>query len=377
MALVLQRAAVAASYVFYRGIARPIAFCFDSERVHDAATRFGAWLGEQPLGRRCLEAGFAVRDARLEQSIAGLVLPTPVGLAAGFDYEAQLPNVLAGLGFGFGTVGTVTRSPYEGNAAPRLGRLVQSQSLLVNKGLKSSGAANVIAQLRHAQPSVPIGLSIGPTNSSSITTPAAAIEDIVATFCLAEEDPPCAYYELNISCPNLQHDVDFYTPSSLAQLLAATDALHLKRPLFVKMPIHLTNDETMALLQTIAQSHAVGVILGNLQKDRSHPTLVPSEVAKYPKGFFSGRPTRVRSTELIAMTYRTFGERLVIIGCGGVFSADDAWEKIASGASALQLITGMVFEGPQLPASISLGLLKRMKAKGFGHIREVVGHAVR
>ena len=370
-----KRLIITGLHIGYRVLYRPIVFRFDSEFVHDRVTGLGERLGKHTRSRRLVAKLLTIDDPALKQHIIGLPLQNPIGLSAGFDYRAILPNILGEVGFGFGTVGTVTNNYYIGNPPPRLGRLVRSKSLMVNKGLKSEGIDTVLKRLEKTSPKVPLGISIGPTNSDQIMNHEQAIKDIVAAFQKAKaSSAPLSYYEINISCPNLKHDVSFYDKGSLGELLQALSVLKLAHPLFIKMPISLEDDRIIDLLDEAASSQVVaGVILGNLQKDRHHPLLVPREVAKYPQGNFSGRPTRQRSTELIRLAYRHYGKRLVIIGCGGVFNASDAWEKIISGASLIQLITGMIFEGPQLPSAINLGLIKLLKKNGFANIREAVG----
>ena len=252
---------------------------------------------------------------------------------------------------------------------------VKSQSLLVNKGLKNSGIKAILPRLKNLPPHFPVGLSIGKTNLPTIASLEEAIADITAAFRLAENTViQIAYYELNISCPNLLgNTVDFYAPERLAELLWALDALKLSRPWFVKMPLNFSDAEQRALLRTISESQAHGVIYGNLQKDRSHPALDQAEVAKYPVGNFSGKPTAERSNQLIRLAYREFGSRLIIIGCGGVFSAEDAYRKIKLGASLVQLATGLVYRGPQLPGQINLGLIKLLQKDGYQNIAEAIG----
>jgi dihydroorotate dehydrogenase subfamily 2 len=369
------RAAVLALCRFsYQRFAKPVFFRFDAERVHEGVVAFGAALGRCRLVRALGRALLSVHDPVLRQEIAGIRFENPIGLAAGFDYEARLPRVLPAIGFGFGTVGTLTSRPYAGNAAPRLGRLIRSRSLLVNKGFKNLGVATTLARLGDKPCALPIGVSIGVTNSPDITTQEAAIADIVAGFtAAARADAPMTHYELNISCPNLHTPVDFYAPARLDALLRALDALHLAKPVFVKMPIHLADRETRALLDVIAAHAVAGIIFGNLQKDRTDPSFVPGEITAAPPGNFSGKPTERRSNELIALAYRTYGKQLVIIGCGGVFSAEDAYEKIRRGASLVELITGLIFEGPQVIAEINRGLIALLKRDGFPTLAAAVG----
>lgn len=181
-----------------------------------------------------------------------------------------------------------------------------------------------------------------------------------------------SYYELNISCPNLKGTITFYPPKNLDELLNAIDMLHLTKPLFIKMPIEKSNKEILKMLRVIAKHTVAGIIIGNLQKERKNPALHSDEVAKFPIGNFSGKPCFDRSNELISLAYRNYGRRFIIIGCGGVFNAEDAYEKIKRGASLVQLITGMIYEGPQLVSDINMNLPALLKKDGYTSISEAV-----
>jgi dihydroorotate dehydrogenase len=182
-----------------------------------------------------------------------------------------------------------------------------------------------------------------------------------------------AFYELNISCPNLKGNISFYPPKNLEELLAAVDKLKLTKPLFVKMPIEKTNEEFVGMLEVIVKHKIAGIIIGNLQKNRLDPAIDPEEAKKYPVGNFSGRPTYDRSNELISLTYKKYGKKLTIIGCGGVFNANQAWEKITRGATIVQLVTATVFEGPTIVSKINLELAEMVEKNGFSNISQVVG----
>ena len=149
-----------------------------------------------------------------------------------------------------------------------------------------------------------------------------------------------------------------------------------RKPLFIKMPIVKTNKETMEMLDVIVKFPVAGVILGNLQGNRNDKSLNKEEVEKFSVGNFSGKPTEQRSNELIELAYRNYGKKLVIIGCGGIFNASDAYKKIKLGASLVQLITGLIFEGPQLAAQLNIDLAKLLKRDGFINISEAIGKDV-
>jgi dihydroorotate dehydrogenase subfamily 2 len=330
-------------------------------------------MGKNQLVRKVLSEQFAEYSPSLDQELFNIHFRSPIGLAAGFDYEARLTQITGSLGFGFHTVGTITSSPSQGNPSPQLGRLPKSQSLMVNKGFKNPGALATAHKLSRLSFPIPVGISVGRTNSSSLSQKQ-SVSDILHTFFILEKAQIShAYYELNISCPNLKGDVTFYTKKKLDELLSEVDKLHIKRPLFIKMPITLPNKDTLTLLSVIADHSPKGVIIGNLQKDRRNPALVQSEVSRFEVGSFSGKPTYVRSNELIRLTRKHFHKKLVIIGCGGISSGSDAYQKIKYGASLVQLITGMIFKGPQLIYEINNELPLLLKKDGLNHLRDAIG----
>src|SRR3989338_9031115 len=166
---------------------------------------------------------------------------------------------------------------------------------------------------------------------------------------------------------------DFNTNERLSQLLSAITALKLSHPLFIKKPINLDDEWIMAMLQRIAAFPVRGVIFGNLQKDRHHPSLDQTEVSRFERGYFSGKPTEQRANELISLAYRNFGKQLLVIGCGGVFSAEDAYKKIRLGATLVQLITGLIYQGPQLVGEINFGLSELLHRDGFLNVNQAIG----
>ncbi len=339
-------------------------------------TALGEFLGRSKLLRNVLALTFAKRPKNLSQKILGIKFNSPIGLSAGFDYEARLTQITPSLGFGFHSIGTVTNNSYDGNPKPMLGRLPKSKSLMVNKGFKNSGARAISNKLGKVKFEIPVGVSIGRTNNPQLGQ-AESIRDVVASFRTFEASKvSCSYYELNISCPNLLGTVTFYEPKKLDELLTAVDVVRVKKPIFLKLPITKSDDVTLSLLKVAAKHKIAGVIFGNLQTNRNDPALDKNEIKKFKIGNFSGKPTWQRSNELIELAYRNFKDRFVIVGCGGVFSTEDAYFKIKKGAQLVELITGMIFVGPQLIAQINQGLLEKLKADGFKNISEAVGTGV-
>ena len=211
-------------------------------------------------------------------------------------------------------------------------------------------------------------------NADQPMTQDEAVADVASAFKKAEASHiPFSYYELNISCPNLFGNVTFYPPENLRKLLAAVTELRLSRPLFIKMPIEKTDDETREMLRVITDFPVAGVIFGNLQKDRTDPSFVKKEIEHVGVGNFSGVPTRRRSDELIRLSYREYGKKLVIIGCGGIMNTEDAYRKIRLGATLVELITGLIYEGPQLAAAVNAGLVTLLKKDGLANISDAIG----
>lgn len=363
--------------LLYKNALKPLLFMLDAEFVHDMMTNVGEFLGSFTGTKSLTRRMFKFGDKRLVQRIKGIEFANPIGLAAGFDYDARLTQITPDVGFGFHTIGSITYGSYEGNKKPRLGRLPKSKSLLVNKGLKSKGVRAVLEYLKkkNTRYEIPIGVSIAKTNSTKSSNLRGGITDYCDSFKEWEKTGKDIgdFYELNISCPNAFGGEPYTTPGRLRPLLKAVTTLRLKKPLFVKMPIELSNAEALKLLALCVEYKVAGVIFGNLAKDRSNPALNKEELKGIGKGNFSGKPTWEKSNNLIALTYKTYGKKLIIIGCGGVFNAEDAYHKIKLGASLVQMITGMIYEGPQAIGEINEGLVKLLKRDKYKNISEAIG----
>lgn len=343
----------------YAKIIKPIFFLLDPEFVHEKMIRLGALLGSNPAGRWFLRAFFGFHHQGLFQTHHQITFPNPIGLSAGFDYNGDLCDVVGPLGFGWHTIGTVTLGAYPGNTRPRLGRFPRSQALLVNKGLKSIGTQAVIAKLQHKKLTIPTAISIASTNKK-FTSLKEQLLDITTSFVLFERSSvQHQLYELNISCPNTFGGEPFSTPERLEVLLQLLDRLQLRQPLFLKMPIDQSEDETLALLTVLKKHVVAGVIFGNLTKDKTNPAVHPQdrEDWKTMKGNLSGRPTFERSNALIKLARKHLPAEIIVIGTGGIFTPEDVGVKHANGAVLYQLITGMIYQGPQLLGQLNRSLL--------------------
>ena len=361
----------------YKHILKPVFFSQDPEKVHNHISKTGEMLGKYSILRSLTTTFTRYSNPHLSQNLLGIEFENPIGLSAGFDYDGYMAEILPYVGFGFNTVGTVTAKPYEGNKPPRLKRLPKSKSLLVNKGFKSEGVDAVIKRLRSKNLRTnTLGISIGSSNIPEINTIEKAILDYCESFKKLKNEPYVRYFELNISCPNTALTEGFGNKNNLTLLLSSINKLKIEKPIFVKMANELSLETTESLIETALNfSEIKGFVFSNLVKNRDNGNFDKREIQSMEnfKGNFSGKPTYENSNKLISNIYKKYGNQTLIIGCGGVFSAEDAYEKIKSGASLVQLITGMIYEGPQLIGEINEGLIKLLEQDGFVNISEAIG----
>jgi len=334
-------------------------------------TATGTILGKFALTRRLTQFVYGYKGKDISKIVDGLKYRTPFLLSAGFDYNGHLMQILPCIGLGGEEVGSVTAKPCEGNPKPRLTRLPKSKSIIVNKGLRNDGVDTVIERLKKYQTitkaqayhplespnttprggggseNFVVGVSIAKTNCADSADTEGAIADYLYSFKRLNEENVGDYYTINISCPNAFGGEAFTTPELLEKLLTALDKVECNKPVYVKMPINIDWVQFNGLLEVIDSHGLEGVIIGNLNKDYNSLD-VRAEAPKDYHGGISGKPCARLSNELIRKTREAFGERFTIIGVGGVMSPKDAKKKFEAGADLIQLITGMIYEGPSL-----------------------------
>lgn len=345
----------------YAHFLKPVLFAFDPELVHDFFTFFGSFLGASSVGRKLTSLFFAYKSNDLVKTVKGIEFDNPVGLSAGFDYDGHLVKIMKSVGFGFNTVGTVTYKEYKGNPKPRLARLVKSKSLLVNKGFKSQGVHQVVKRLTDPYlANVTFGVSVGSSNIPEINTIDLAINDYLESFKVLETSPYIKYYELNISCPNTVMTENFTSVSNFTKLLSEVKKLNLKRPVFIKMPNEIDFKLAESLVSVSFENGFDAFIFSNLVKDRTNSKILPNELEKVAmlKGNFSGSPTFNNALNLVKHFRALYGNKIFLVGCGGILSPKDALTYLNSGADLVQLITGLVFEGPSFISEITKFLSK-------------------
>lgn len=337
----------------YQKILKPLLFKFDPEDVHNWFVILGGFAGRFKILRKIIELMYGVPRSR-PLVVDGLTFQGPVLLAAGFDYNAHLSEVLYSIGFSGEEVGSVTARPCEGNKKPRMKRLINSQSIQVYKGLRNDGVDSIIKRIQ--QKNIPenfvLGISIAKTNDALAASQEEGIKDYCYSLKRLTEAQIGDFYTINISCPNAFGGEDFTTPERLDPLLFELKKIDHKKPMYVKMPINLEWEKFKLLIDVIKKHNFHGVVIGNLNKnydDLKDPSEKPAEY----RGGLSGKPCSALSNELIRRTREYIPENFTIIGCGGIFTAEDALEKLALGADLLQLISGMIFNGPHLIGEIN------------------------
>jgi dihydroorotate dehydrogenase (fumarate) len=371
----MKRGVRAVTRLAYRHAAKPILFRFAPDDVHHGLIKVGSVL-QRTAGIRSAPHMWSHAESSLVQTKFGITFSNPVGLSAGFDKNGELVPLLQSVGFGFATIGSVTADACDGNPRPWFHRLRADRSLVVHAGLPNDGVDVIAERIQNYShrtvETFPVIVSVAKTNSVTASSESAAIKDYCRSFKKLERTDNISMYELNISCPNTYGGEPFTTPERLDKLLSAVDVLTLNRPLLIKMPISLPWVEFKNLLHVINAHDVAGVTIGNLLKDRNKAklrNLLSSDI----KGGLSGRPTRDISTKLIKKTYAIYGDKLMIVGVGGVFSAQHAYEKIKAGATLVGMITGMIFEGPQIVGDINYGIGKLLARDGYETVAEAIG----
>ncbi len=355
----------------YKHLFKPVAFAMDPEFVHDRVLGLGKLLGRFGFSRRLTKSLFFYVHPSLEQDILGIRFANPIGLAAGFDKNAELTDILPSVGFGFAEVGSITGEASPGNSGKRLWRLPKSESLLVYYGLKNQGADVLAKKLSSKSFEFPVGISVAKTNSPDTVERARGVADYVKAFKLFANIG--SYTTINISCPNAFGGQPFTDPESLEALLFEVDKIETRKPVFIKLSPDLGMEKVDELLAVIDKHRVQGIICSNLLKNRQKANLKDDNVPEV--GGLGGKVVEASANQQIKYIYKKTQSRYVIVGCGGVFTAEDAYRKIKLGASLIQMITGMVYQGPQVVGEINRGLVELLKKDGYENISEAVGVA--
>lgn len=339
---------------------RPAFFAMDPETAHG--------LTIKALAAGLYPACAAADGPRLSQTVFGINFPNPVGLAAGFDKNAEALEGVFAMGFGFAEAGTVTPVPQEGNPRPRIFRDISSESVINRMGFPGKGAyvfRNNYDRFRAKPKNAKriVGVNIGKNKATE--DPAVDYLALAASFA-----PVCDYITVNISSPNTPGLRDLQKPDFLLPFVRDIKKLTGKTPVLVKLAPDLTDAQLAEVPATLVEAGIDGIILGNTTLDR--PETLPADF-RAQTGGLSGPHVREKSTRLIKRIYADTKGKVPLIGVGGISSADDAYAKIRAGASLVQVYTGLVFKGPALVTDIKHGLVELLERDGFKNIADAVG----
>lgn len=296
--------------------------------------------------------------------VAGIDFPTPVGLAAGFDKDVEVPEQMLWLGFGFVEVGTLTPRPQEGNPKPRLFRLRPDRAVINRMGFNNGGQPAAYARLMECrQLSGIVGVNVGANKDS---------DDRIADYVsgVRAMAPVARYLTINISSPNTPGLRGLQDQGALEELLSAVREVGVKKPIFLKVAPDLTSGDPDRIVRAAIDHGIDAIVVSNTTISR--PPLKSRHADQ--AGGLSGAPLKDLALDALRKFRRASGGEIPLIGVGGIATADDAWERIRAGASLVQLYSAMVYEGPGIAARIARGLAQRLRREGMASIAEAVGN---
>ncbi len=336
--------------------------------------RYSTWGS---LAIKQLEKSFCVADTRLEQTLWGLNFSNPLGLAAGFDKDGTAAGMWSSLGFGLAELGAVTLHAQSGNPRPRMFRLPEDKAALNRMGANNLGAAvmaDTLAQTWKRQPrKIPIGINLC---KSKIAPLEEAATDYVGSFKYLQA--VADYFVVNVSSPNTPGLRSLQSGEQLEPILSSLQAVNTQsKPILIKIAPDLEWQDIKNILNLTTSYNLAGVIATNTTIRRDGlKTRILSETGnsiEEEAGGISGLPVKERATEVIRFIYQETNGKLPIIGVGGIFTTDDAWEKIIAGASLLQVYTAWIYQGPWMVKEVLSGLLARLDEKGLTNLSEAIG----
>jgi dihydroorotate dehydrogenase len=368
----------------YKKLLRPVLFEQNPEEIHERLIHTLGWVSRQELLCDAVHAFFGAPE--LPVDFLGLRFPNPVGLAAGMDKEAMAVPAWAALGFGFTELGATTWLAQPGNPKPRVFRAISAEGIVNRMGFNNDGAEAVARRCadwraKGRWPRHPVGINLG---KSKLTPLEQAAEDYQKSFRVLW--PHLDFFVVNVSSPNTPNLRQLQDRTALTEILQALRECQREllaktpgpaKPILVKVAPDLTWDALDEILELARPGLADGLVATNTTISR--PATTDPRVAKVyaETGGLSGKPVRVRSTEVIHHLYRQSKGRVPIMGVGGIFNAEDAWEKITAGAALVQIYTGMVYEGAGVVHEIVTGLRAKLAEAGLKDLSQAVGLAHR
>jgi dihydroorotate dehydrogenase len=358
----------------YRQLVRPVLFAEDPEQIHERTIHALGWISRRAVLCEAVSTFFETPNLPVERF--GLHFPNPIGLAAGMDKNAEALPAWHALGFGFTELGAVTWHPQPGNPQPRVFRAIPDEAIINRMGFNNLGAVKVAEILSECRqrglwPRHPVGMNLG---KSKVTPLDRAAEDYANSLRVLL--PFIDFFVVNVSSPNTPNLRQLQDKTALDEILAALQEVTaggVHKPLLVKVAPDLTFEALDDIVDITERRKLAGLVATNTTVTRPDQVAPALQKIYRETGGLSGRPIKSRSTEIIRHLHRQTSGRVPIIGVGGIFTAEDAWEKIIAGASLLQVYTGMVYEGPWIVPAIVNGLLERLRQAGLRGLEDAIG----
>ena len=343
----------------YKSLIRPLFFSVDPEKIHHFTFKLVKFINAVPGVSAILRSMYNVKDESLKRTVFGLEFPNPVGLAAGFDKDGRLYNELGNYGFGFVEVGTVTPKSQAGNELPRLFRLPKDKGLINRMGFNNEGVDALVSRLRKRKKgTLVIGGNIG---KNKVTPNEEALNDYL--ICFEALFDHVDYFVVNVSSPNTPNLRDLQEKEPLKALLQSLQLENEKKvtpkPILLKIAPDLTDGQLDDIIEIVKDSKIAGVIATNTTISREGLKESETRIQEIGAGGLSGAPVKERATEVITYLSQKSNKAFPIIAVGGIFTAEDAIEKLNAGASLVQVYTGFIYEGPGIVKRINKGLLAK------------------
>ena len=342
------------------GTFRKLFFGFDPEKTHDIILCMMQEKSFRFLARKVF-GGLEYSDQKLKQTLFNEEFSNPVGLAAGFDKNAQIADVIGQFGFGYTEVGTVTRLPQVGNEKPRLFRFPEEKSLQNSMGFNNAGSDSIASNLARADINMPVGISIGKGMGTDLSK---AIDDYI--YLVSKLEKYATYLAVNVSSPNTKGLRSLENSDFLGELFSTAKTI-TKKPMLLKIDPDIDAKTALEVCSAAIDNGANGIIATNTSKDYS--------LLKHPKNFggISGRAIAGKSMKMLKILADEFFGQTILVSVGGIDSADEAYDRILNGAALLQVYTGFIFEGPTIAKSINEGIASRLKKDGYENIVDAIG----
>lgn len=335
----------------YKLIIRPLFFLFDPEKIHNIVFWCLKIVQRIPVLSVMIQKKYVFQNTKLEKELFGIRFPNPVGLAAGFDKDAEVVDAFANFGFGFLEIGTLTPKPQPGNHKKRLFRLPQDKALINRMGFNNDGVEAAVKRLKKRRSKIIIAGNIG---KNKVTPNKEAVSDYLTAYEALYE--VVDFFVVNVSSPNTPNLRSLQEKEPLTHLLNSLQEANQKKatpkPILLKIAPDLSDEQLLEIIDIVKESHTAGIIATNTTISRGGLTTDPEKVDAIGAGGLSGQPLKERSTEVIRFLAKHVKGAFPIIGVGGIHSPQDAKEKLEAGADLIQLYTGFVYEGP--------GLIKRI-----------------